>query len=70
MNWGFGAWDSDKCTTVMSEQHSTVCECYTDGTFGKYLPSSYSEVSNSGTCTPIYFWVEIAQKPAISCNSM
>ena len=38
MNWGFGAWDSDKCTTVMSEQHSTVCECYTDGTFGKYLP--------------------------------
>ena len=40
MNWGFGAWDSDKCTTVMSEQHSTVCECYTDGTFGKYLLSS------------------------------
>ena len=47
MNWGFGAWDSDKCTTVMSEQHSTVCECYTDGTFGKYLPSSYVPISTN-----------------------
>ena len=32
----YGAWDGDKCTTVMSEQVSTVCECYTDGTFGKF----------------------------------
>ena len=29
----YGAWDADKCTTVLSEQHSTVCECYTTGTF-------------------------------------
>ena len=34
------------------------------------LIHTYSEVSNSGTCTPIYFWVQIAQKPAISCNFM
>ena len=32
----YGAWDGDKCTTVMSEQVSTVCECYTDGTFGNF----------------------------------
>lgn len=31
----YGAWDADKCTTVLSEQSSTVCECYTTGTFGK-----------------------------------
>ena len=31
----YGAWDADKCTTVMSEQSSTLCECYTTGTFGK-----------------------------------
>ena len=29
----YGAWDSDKCTTVVSEQSTTVCEC---GTFGTY----------------------------------
>ena len=34
------------------------------------LYGKYSEVSNSGTCTPIYFWVQIAQKPANSCNFM
>ena len=33
----YGAWDGDKCTTVLSEQKSTVCECYTDGTFGKSI---------------------------------
>jgi len=29
----FGAWDADKCSTVLTDQHSTVCECYTTGTF-------------------------------------
>ena len=29
----FGAWDSDGCTTVMSQQDSTTCECSKFGTF-------------------------------------
>lgn len=28
-----GAWDADKCTTVLSEQDVTTCECGTFGTF-------------------------------------
>ncbi len=29
----YGAWDADTCTTVLSEQSTTVCEC---GSFGTY----------------------------------
>ena len=38
----FGAWDADKCTTVLSEQSSTVCECYTTGTFGNFSTQIFS----------------------------
>ena len=38
--------------------------------FVKSILVIYSEVYNSGTCTPIYFWAQIAQKPAISCIFM
>ena len=28
-----GAWDAQFCTTVMSTQDQTTCDCYTFGTF-------------------------------------
>ena len=40
----YGAWDADKCTTVMSEQSSTLCECYTTGTFGKNYSTNLSTI--------------------------
>ena len=29
----YGAWDASKCTTTLSEQEATICECGTFGTF-------------------------------------
>ena len=48
----YGAWDADKCTTVMSEQSSTLCECYTTGTFGKNYSTNLSTIVSFGKLRP------------------
>ena len=52
----YGAWDATKCTTVLTEQGTTVCECGTFGTF-----ALVSELVESPYLDEEYEWLTIVK---------
>lgn len=50
----FGAWDGSGCTTVLTEQSSTVCECGAFGTF-----TVLAELTEKPHHPPEYRWLVI-----------
>ncbi len=51
-----GSWDADKCTTVLTEQTNTVCECSTFGTVAVII-----EKVEPPYVTPEYGWLTITK---------